>query len=176
MTNTPSPENLIFIDLEASSLGSASFPTEVGWAWLDLTTHRIRSGSCLIRPIESWLRTTSAWTAASERLTGITRSMLERDGVSPTEAMRRLMEAIGDRLPLSDAPDYDGHWLAMLAEAAGVDPIKLGDARAVIREAATRSRTSYAELEREILAQHRAEADARRLLTMYAEVAGISWN
>jgi hypothetical protein len=166
-------KEFIFIDLEASSLGSASFPTEIGWAWLDSSTGIVSSGSRLIRPTGSWVLYSSAWSAASERLTGITRAMLEREGVSPDEAMRQLIEVIGVRQPLSDAPGFDEYWLAMLAEAANAVPIKLGDARAVIRETASRTGIKYDEAERESPVRHRAEADARRLVQTYMRAAGL---
>jgi hypothetical protein len=38
----------------------------------------------------------NAWSPASERLTGITRKMLDRDGVSRREALTRVLEAVGD--------------------------------------------------------------------------------
>jgi hypothetical protein len=42
------------IDLEASSLDSASFPTEIGWCLLHDDGSISTSGSCLIRPIAKW--------------------------------------------------------------------------------------------------------------------------
>jgi hypothetical protein len=79
-------ERVAFIDLEASGLGSASFPTEVGWTFVreDMS---IESGSCLIRPVARWTRHANAWSAAAEALTGITREMLDRDGLPPGEAV-----------------------------------------------------------------------------------------
>jgi hypothetical protein len=59
------------VDLEASGLGSTSYPIEIGWALLQ-DDGSITSGSCLIRPTATWLAYDSAWSAAAERLTGIT--------------------------------------------------------------------------------------------------------
>lgn len=74
------------IDLEASGLGSASYPTELGWAIIN-DDGSITSGACLIRPTAKWTTYGNAWSPTSERLTGITKEMLARDGVSPREAV-----------------------------------------------------------------------------------------
>src|ERR1044071_4876547 len=94
-------ERIAFIDLEASGLGSASFPTEVGWAFVreDMS---IESGSCLIRPVARWTRYANAWSATAERLTRITREMLDRDGLPPSEAAALLFTAVKGRDLYSD--------------------------------------------------------------------------
>jgi DNA polymerase III epsilon subunit-like protein len=159
-----------FVDLEASSLGSGSFPTEIGWATIQ--EGQIRSGACLITPTAKWLRSSTAWNPASQRLTGITKEMLDRQGVSPSEAMRRFLAAVDNRLTLSDEPEFDSFWLGQLAEAADADPIKLGDAKAVINEA-SRDGRDFAKIGAEFPVRHRAEPDARRLAMIYARAAGI---
>lgn len=150
--NPPDLRRIAVIDFEASSLGSASFPTEIGWAFID-EDGAIVSGACLIRPIAKWTRHADAWSAASERLTGITRDMLEQDGVTPREAMRRLLDAVGDRDLYSDAPPYDQHWLGLLADAAGlsISGRTIGDITSLMSQPAGPT-------------PHRAEADARRWL------------
>jgi hypothetical protein len=105
------------VDFEASSLGSASFPTEIGWAVV-LADGPVKSGSCLIKPTARWTVYANAWSAASERLTGITREMLDQDGLPPREALQRFLEAVGDRDLFSDEPDYDATgstWLRRLS-------------------------------------------------------------
>src|SRR6266481_2981759 len=96
-------QRLAFIDLEASSLSSASFPTEIGWAIVH-DDGSVESGSCLIRPPAKWKIYANAWTAVAERLTGITKEMLDQDGLPPTEAVKR----------------FHDHWLGMLADAASI--------------------------------------------------------
>jgi hypothetical protein len=117
------------IDLEASSLGSASYPTEIGWCLLRDDGTIDTSGACLIRPAAKWTTYGNAWSRASERLTGITREMLDHDGLSPGDAVERFLEAVGDRDLYSDEVDFDRHWLAMLVDAAGISlgERKLGD-------------------------------------------------
>jgi DNA polymerase III epsilon subunit-like protein len=162
---------IAFVDFEASSLDSGSFTTEVGWAFIDLVDRRIRSGGCLIRPEPSWTRPASAWSAASERLTGISRAMLDRDGVPPAEAVARLLIAVGNRELVSDEPAWDQYWLGQLVEAAGANAgIRLGNARTVITEVAARLGASA---NWNLPIQHRAEGDALRLAKIYARAAGI---
>jgi hypothetical protein len=167
MTSIDAPAQLrriAFIDLEASSLDSASFPTEIGWA-LIREDGSVESGACLIRPPANWTIYRNAWSAASERLTRITRDMLDRDGLPPSEAMRRLLDATGYRDLLSDEPDFDAHWLRMLADAAGtsIRGRNIGDAKKLIKETA-----AIHGLNIEFGERHRAEADARRLALMLA--------
>jgi hypothetical protein len=51
--NAVQVRGIAFIDLEASGLGSASFPTEIGWAII--RDHgSLESGSCLVRPPAKW--------------------------------------------------------------------------------------------------------------------------
>src|SRR5260370_21993492 len=103
---------VVFIDLEASGLGSVSFPTEMGWA-LIVEDGSVESGSCLIKPPRRWTTYTNAWSATSERLTGITRGMLDSDGLPPSEALKLFLEAVGDRDLFTDEPGFDCHWLSM---------------------------------------------------------------
>ena len=146
---------IAILDLEASSLGSASFPTEIGWALLH-DDGTVTSGGCLIRPAAKWTMYASAWSPASERLTGITREMLDRDGVSPRDAMERFLAAVGDRDLYSDEVDFDRHWLTMLADAAGVslEQRGLGDVKRL---------SEHSTVAADEPPRHRAEADARRL-------------
>ena len=99
-------QRMAFIDLEASGLGSASFPTGISWA-IVRKDGSLNSGSCLLRPSAKWTFYRNAWSAASERLTGITRAMLDEDGLPPSQALTRFLEAVGDRELFSDDPEFD---------------------------------------------------------------------
>lgn len=158
--------HVAFIDLEASGLGSASFPTELGWATIS-DDGSVVSGSCLIKPPSNWTLYANAWSPAAERLTGITREMLDREGLPPRAAMARFFAAVGHRDLFSDAPDFDSHWLGMLSDAAGIslDGRRLGDARKLIEEAGAKAGSK----EQPPGPRHRAEVDARRLAAAYLE-------
>lgn len=144
-----------FIDLEASGLGSNSFPTELGWA-IAREDGSIEASSYLIRPPSHWTIYANAWNPATQRLTGITRDMLEQDGVAPSEAMTRFLAAVGDRDVFSDAPGFDAHWFNMLAKAAGSQAREIGDAGSLIKTLHVGG------------SNHRAEPDARKLALAYA--------
>lgn len=148
---------IAFIDLEASGLGSNSFPTELGWAIIK-EDGSVESSSCLVKPLAKWTLYKNAWDQASERLTGITQEMLERDGLNPGEVMARFYRGVGDRQLFSDNPDFDAYWLAMLADAAGtsVETHKIGQANRIVGSKWSGRGT-----------RHRAEADARRLAVAF---------
>jgi hypothetical protein len=128
----------------------------------------ITSDACLIQPPAKWTMHANAWSAATERLTGITREMLDRDGLPPAEVMKRFLAAVGDRDLYSDEPQYDEHWLTILADAAGVSRggRKLGDARWFLKQIGLTVRFAEAP-------HHRAEADAHRLASAIAHNIGV---
>ena len=145
------------IDLEASGLGSASYPTEIGWAIIS-DDGTVTSGACLIRPAGKWTTYSNAWSPTSERLTGISPEMPDHDGVPPREAVERFLDAVGDRDLYSDEVDFDRNWLGMLVDAAGM-PLgerKLGDLNEFMRRSGLMPKF-------EEPPRHRGEADARRL-------------
>ena len=100
--NTP-----LFLDIEASSLGSASYPIEVAWSCPDASIE-----SHLISPagIASW----TDWSMAAERLHGLSREQLLTEGKSPAWVARRLNEQLAGQTLHSDNPDYDWFWLEEL--------------------------------------------------------------
>jgi len=104
---------VLFIDVEASGLSSASFPIEIGWV-LD----EVDSESFLIRQPKTW-DFASGWSAQSAAIHGITPAMLEAEGISVEEACTRLDDLTGGRLVVSDAPRHDDWWLGRLYAAAG---------------------------------------------------------
>jgi DNA polymerase III epsilon subunit-like protein len=105
--------DVLFIDIEASGLSSASFPIEIGWVLDD----EARPESFLVRPHTTWNFDTG-WSAQSAALHGITPAMLEAGGISVDEACTRLDEAIHRQLVVSDAPRHDDWWFDRLYAAA----------------------------------------------------------
>lgn len=98
------------IDLEASSLGDASFPIEVAWLEPDS-----RISSHLIRPAWNW----TDWSERSAAVHGIQRAELEASGMDPIPLCQILATAWTGRLVLSDAPAWDAQWLDRLWQAGG---------------------------------------------------------
>lgn len=107
----------VFLDLEASSLASGSYPIEVAWGQTPETIE-----SYLISPeyISSW----TDWSPVSERLHGIPRTQLLDQGKPPSWVAKRMNDALGDQTVYSDNPDYDRHWLDELFKKAKIGPIR----------------------------------------------------
>ena len=173
-------DRLAFVDFEASGLGDASFPTEIGWACVSGGT--VISGSRLIRPQPSWLAAPAAWSPEAEKLTRISLELLDRDGVPVAEAAEAFSVATADRLLLSDNPAFDAHWLAMLLRAAGMPMIgiKMGDTIKAIDYASQRRRINHIDsmmfeiaISKDSPTRHRAEPDARRMAMRWGLTAGI---
>lgn len=101
----------VFIDFEASSLSNASWPIEVGLAWLD--GKRVITHSRLIHPRAKWPE--SDWHAKSEAVHNIPRRAL--DHADPADVIAAwLLETIGQRMLVSDAPTFDQKWLDLLLD------------------------------------------------------------
>ncbi len=106
-----------FLDFEASSILPGSFPIEVAWVDQDG-----RGETCLIRPAPGWLSPSRwQWDPVSASIHGITLGVLEHEGEDARMVARRLAEAVGGVPVYSDAPSYDGHWLAMLLDQGGME-------------------------------------------------------
>ncbi len=97
----------VFLDFEASSLASASYPIEVAW---NLPNGSIES--YLISPAETsrW----TDWSLKAQEIHGISPDELVADGKIPAWVCRRMNEQLAGRIVYTDAPDYDGMWLAEL--------------------------------------------------------------
>ncbi|MES3100535.1 3'-5' exonuclease [Sphingomonas faeni] len=119
---------LVFMDFEASSLAKRGFPIEVAWVFEDG-----RSESYLIRPAPGWCD----WDVAAERIHGIPRFTLERDGTAHDVVANRLVEALEGHDLLASAPSWDGKWLSALLRAAGLPRhlLRLRNTKAARREA-----------------------------------------
>lgn len=109
-------DRIAFLDFEASSLSSNSWPIEVGWAVVDQNC-RIQSNSALIQPHPQW--PLDDWDPKSAAIHKIELASLHQHGVSPREAYTKLTDGLRRRLVYSDAPQHDQHWLMRLQDAAG---------------------------------------------------------
>lgn len=102
---------IAFVDVEASGLIEGGFPIEIGW--VDREGH---GESHLIRPAPGW----TAWSWEAEKVHGISCQQLEREGEPYGEVARRVIAALGSATVYSDAPEFDGPWIRMLLDVAGV--------------------------------------------------------
>lgn len=106
MENVSQP---LIIDIEASGLGSHSYPIEVGVALAD------GSKFCrLITPVSDWTH----WDPQAESVHKISRSNLLANGLSVTEVADALNEAFKGHRLFSDGWVVDQPWLTKLFYAA----------------------------------------------------------
>jgi hypothetical protein len=97
------------IDIEASGLGSNSYPIEIGVA--------LESGmrySTLIKPAGDWTH----WDDNAEKTHGITRDILDRHGRPIKEVAAKLNDLLEKRFVYSDGWVVDKPWVTQLFAAA----------------------------------------------------------
>jgi hypothetical protein len=160
-------QTVLFVDLEASSLDPGGYPIEVGWAGAGV------SGSLLIRPTLDW-RESGRWSEESAAVHRIGWGDLTRDGLDVLDAAPLIDTAFAGHLLVSDAPDMDLHWLAMIYDAIGWHcPWRIRDLsllrRGIVAELGLNPRKAFAALdlaERQETRPHRAGPDAARMLAL----------
>jgi hypothetical protein len=105
-------EIISFLDFEASSLSSRSYPIEVAWSDPAGSIE-----SYLISPegIEEW----TDWDPEAEKVHGISRRELVALGLAPQTVCGRLIDQLAGKTIYTDAPKFDGAWLATLFSACG---------------------------------------------------------
>ena len=119
-----------FIDVEASAFNG--FPIEIGWLTADLSD----GWSTIILPTANWVKT-YPWDKQAELLHGLKWRKLMNQGMPPKEVAERLNADLAGAEVYSDAPEYDGKWLALLFAAAGITQgFSVKDATAFIKQAA----------------------------------------
>lgn len=161
----------MFVDLEASGLGPASYPIEVAWSNPagEIEEH-------LIDPPEEWL-TDLEWDPNAERIHGIPLRKLTTEG-EPIEQVCEAFVRATARQPLySDAPSHDGRWLRQMLEFGGFGNHML-DVRDAIelfqpKISGAHLRMDAAKLQARVdlgLRHHRAGDDVRALLEAYKRV------
>lgn len=151
------PNRLLFLDFEASSLDQDSWPIEWGISWID-KSGIIKSEGGLIAPHASWAQ--SAWSEKSESVHGITRAMLDEDGESVDIAAERLC-AIATSVLISDAPPFDGHWLKRLLDAAGLPMLPIASMHQVFKDnLGPKGQDTAYEYLRKTHVPHRAKEDS----------------
>ena len=107
------------LDLEASALGTGSYPIEVGVALVRGPAKAIAFGSSLIRPAEVWLRD-GVWSATSAAVHGISLELAMNQGHEVECVCDWLNAVLRSRtIVATDAPRYDQDWLDTLFKAAG---------------------------------------------------------
>jgi hypothetical protein len=162
-----------FLDFEASSLSSCSYPIEVAWSRSDGSIE-----SYLISPvgIEAW----DDWSVLSEKVHGISRAELKEHGKSPDWICDLMNRQLIGQVVYTDNPIYDGMWLAELFSVSKVGRLKfrLGLVDEVLfartysssaHRAAARNEIQNMkdEARRLVGGQHRARLDVLYLIELY---------
>lgn len=155
------------IDIEASGLHFDAYPIEIA----------VRlSGECrswLIRPEPQW----QYWCATAERMHGISREVLLREGLPALEVVRQLNAFVteSDGVLYSDAHGWDGDWIDTLYYAVKVvKPFYVDSIYAMIgADNAGRFDEYFAYLSASgNYRQHRAADDVHMLYQAYCYVMG----
>lgn len=145
------------IDVEASGFGSASYPIEVGVALPD------GHGYCsLIAPAPGWVY----WDAGAERVHGVTREILVRQGRPAKEVAHDINALLHGQVVYCDSWYHDFTWLSRLFDAGdSVQTFQLEDVRSLLTQSqADNWLATKARIMRELgLDRHRASNDARVL-------------
>ncbi len=163
----------VVIDFEASAFGPFSYPIEVAWGWVD--TFDIESH--LIRPTETWLDL-GEWDEVAEReIHKISRADLQKRGKPVDAVAERMIAALSGHGVYSDAPWFDGEWLATLFRAAdrpvpvlieSIDlPLRARFDIETALEAEQAAKTSFPPT-------HRAADDVRHLLEIFRLAAAAT--
>ncbi|MGR3499614.1 MAG: hypothetical protein ACU0E9_12055 [Limimaricola soesokkakensis] len=121
--------DLIFLDFEASSLASNSWPVEVGLSWL-ADDGALESHARLIRPHPTW--SMDAWSEDSAAVHAIPYATLEK-GLDASDAVEWYQATTRGRRICSDAPKYDTMWLRRLLETS-LDPLTVDHELARVRD------------------------------------------
>ncbi|MET4898604.1 hypothetical protein RN629_15825 [Sphingomonadaceae bacterium jetA1] len=161
---------IIALDFEASCLPrhGRSYPIEIGIA----DEHGLIR-SWLIRPPDAWAGW--GWTQEAERLHGISKEQLARDGLPPARVVAELEPYVRGARVIADS-HFDAPWLTTLsALAAKPPPCAIGHVADLLEEmgaAYEHVEAALRQLDRQPFRRHRAAEDARFIIALVREVRG----
>ena len=166
-----SDRQVAVLDLEASVMGTGSYPIEVGVGLVRGSGKPIATGSLLIRPDKAWLRD-CVWSEASAAIHGISLERATNEG-SPVEYVCDWLNALlrSKTIVTTDAPRYDQDWLDTLFKAAGREQqFTLYNIEVLTGDFSSDQHRQLAYLLSRTPVPHRAGADALRLASKLMEV------
>lgn len=162
-----------FIDFEASSLGTNSYPVQVAWnVDMDVRSRFVNPESIL-----TW----QDWDEMAESVHGISRPFLAKHGRRPLEVAMDMNRELAGQIALSDAPTRDACWCRVLFDAAGLKmEFAIGDfweALATFAPSGMHNTRDAAEWLKQLmdrakneapeLREHRADDDVHRLMAIW---------
>ncbi len=106
----------MFLDFEASSLSSDSYPIEIAWS-----DGSGQIQSYLISPvtIPEW----TDWSEESAQIHGITKQQLVDEGHTPDDVVQKFLPFLRESVIYTDAVAYDEFWLRRLLAVSELDSI-----------------------------------------------------
>jgi len=104
----------IFLDCEASSLSSDSYPVEIAWS-----DEEGEIESHLINPY-SYPDDYTNWDPQAQAIHGLSRNYLSKNGEHCFDVAKRMNEVLAEKDVYTDAADFDGFWCRRLFEAANL--------------------------------------------------------
>ena len=110
------PSQIICLDIEASGLGTRSYPIEIAWKQLD----GMDEDDFLIDPRTGY--NWNDWDDNAANVHGLTQAELYEEGISAKEAATRLNQRLKGKQVYSDAFEFDYFWISRLFDAAMVRP------------------------------------------------------
>jgi DNA polymerase-3 subunit epsilon len=148
---------LLFLDFEASSLSPASWPVELGYAWIE--RGRVRSRATLIAPRADW--SMDDWSDVAARVHGIPLAAI-RAG-APADAVAAETDRFAGFEVVSENPAWEQRWLDRL-RGERTPHIAVRPLRAALRERLDDAGASAAAAALfRSGAPHRAGPDAERM-------------
>lgn len=164
-----------FLDVEASSLDSSSYPIEVAWSDANgiIESH-------LINPyaVESWTN----WDFSAQQIHGISRKQCRENGVHPKFLCDRLSQSIRPgEIIYADGIPFDAWWIDSLYEAGstlGYAQFRILHSDSVLLPLLTQAEANEPkrwrlyerlklEARRKVGARHRACADVKYLIALW---------
>ncbi|AWB69022.1 hypothetical protein C2869_13890 [Saccharobesus litoralis] len=142
------------MDIEASGLGSSSYPIEIG-----LVLPNNDKYCSLIHPCQDWHH----WDQQAERTHGISRELLTKQGRHPRDIALELNSLLDNLTLYSDGWVVDSTWLKQLYYAAGITPsFRLSPIETILSEKQMNSwhKTKQLVTSELNLKRHRASNDA----------------
>jgi hypothetical protein len=110
------PSQIICLDIEASGLGTRSYPIEIAWKQLDSEDE----DDFLIDPRTGYNWTN--WDESAAEIHGLSLEELYEEGISVKEACSRLNQRLRGKYVYSDAFEFDYFWITRLFDAGMVKP------------------------------------------------------
>lgn len=104
--------DLVFLDVEASSLCNLSYPISVGWCSLDNQEDYFE-----IKPFYDW----TVWSDESAKVHGINRDNIIKNGLNGWDACMRLNSQLNGCFVFTDAEPMDKMWLNRLFERSNIE-------------------------------------------------------